>query len=101
AMSGRPHGPYTVKKRRPVLGMPYRWLYACAICALAFLVAAYSVSGCSADLCSVIGMSVFGPYTELVDAYTRCCTPWCRQPSRMCRKPVTLLLTYTCGFSAA
>ena len=25
-MSGRPHGPYTVKKRRPVVGMPYRWL---------------------------------------------------------------------------
>jgi hypothetical protein len=23
---GPPHGPYTVKKRRPVLGMPNRWL---------------------------------------------------------------------------
>ncbi|MNW13342.1 hypothetical protein D3C71_2112800 [compost metagenome] len=25
AMSGRPHGPYTVKKRRPVTGSWYRW----------------------------------------------------------------------------
>ena len=24
AMSGRPRGPYTVKKRRPVVGRPYR-----------------------------------------------------------------------------
>ena len=25
-MSGRPQGPYTVKKRRPVVGTPKRWL---------------------------------------------------------------------------
>jgi hypothetical protein len=40
AMSGRPHGPYTVKKRRPVIGMPKRWAYECAIASLAFFVAA-------------------------------------------------------------
>ena len=40
AMSGRPHGPYTVKKRRPVDGMPKRCAYECAITSFAFLVAA-------------------------------------------------------------
>ena len=39
-MSGRPHGPYTVKKRNPVEGKPYRWLYAWLINSSAFLVAA-------------------------------------------------------------
>ena len=39
-MSGRPHGPYTVKKRSPVVGMPYRLLYACAMSSVAFFVAA-------------------------------------------------------------
>ena len=45
AMSGRPHGPYTVKNRRPVVGSRNRWLYVCAISSLAFLVAAYRLTG--------------------------------------------------------
>src|SRR5258707_13201877 len=40
AMSGRPHGPYTVKKRSPVDGMRKRGAYECAIASFAFLVAA-------------------------------------------------------------
>ena len=40
AMSGRPHGPYTVKKRSPVDGIAKRCAYACAIASFAFFVAA-------------------------------------------------------------
>jgi hypothetical protein len=47
AMSGRPHGPYTVKKRNPVVGRPNAWLYVCAISSFAFFEAAYMLSGWS------------------------------------------------------
>ena len=47
AMSGRPHGPYTVKKRRPVTGKRNRCAYACAISSFPFFVAAYSETGWS------------------------------------------------------
>src|SRR5690606_23860211 len=76
AMSGRPHGPYTVKNRNPVVGRRKRWLYVCAIISLAFLVAAYSVSGWFTPSCFVKGMFVLAPYTELVEAYVRCFTSW-------------------------
>ena len=39
-MSGRPQGPYTVKKRNPVVGIPNRLLYACAMSSVDFFVAA-------------------------------------------------------------
>jgi hypothetical protein len=39
-MSGRPNGPYTVKKRRPVQLMPYRWWKVCASSSHAIFVAA-------------------------------------------------------------
>ena len=39
-MSGRPHGPYTVKKRSPVHGSLKSDAYVCAISSLAFFVAA-------------------------------------------------------------
>ena len=45
AMSGRPHGPYTVKKRKPVTGNPYRLRVGVRHQLVAFFVAAYSVSG--------------------------------------------------------
>ncbi len=38
-------------------------------------------------------MFVFMPYTELVEANTRCSTELCRQPSRTFTVPVTLLST--------
>ena len=63
AMSGRPHGPYTVKNRSPVLGMPYRWLYACAINSLAFFVAAYRLAGWSTLSPSENGIFALPPYT--------------------------------------
>ena len=44
-MSGRPHGPYTVKNRSPVLGRRYKCAYECAINSFAFLVAAYNETG--------------------------------------------------------
>ena len=44
-ISGRPQGPYTVKKRKPVAGKRNRWLYAWAINSFAFLVAAYRLTG--------------------------------------------------------
>lgn len=44
-MSGRPRGPYTVKKRRPATLRPYRWLYVWAISSQLFLVAAYGDTG--------------------------------------------------------
>ena len=37
-------------------------------------------------------------YTELVDAYTRCSTALCRQPSSTFAKPTTLLSMYASGF---
>ena len=44
-------------------------------------------------LCTENGMFVFAPYTELVEAYTRCSTLLCRQPSSTFSVPVTLLCT--------
>ena len=48
---------------------------------LLFFVAAYSDSGWSTFWCTENGIFVFAPYTELVEANTRCSTPLCRQPS--------------------
>ena len=42
-------------------------------------------------LCTENGMFVLAPYTELVEAYTRCSTPLWRQPSSTFSVPVTLL----------
>ena len=60
-MSGRPQGPYTVKKRNPVVGTPNRWLYVWAISSVAFLVAAYMLSGWSTLSWTENGMSVLAP----------------------------------------
>src|SRR5690606_19863477 len=68
AMSGRPAGPYTVKMRRPVVGMLYSLEYAWAISSLAFLVAAYRATGWSTLSVSLNGILSFIPYTELDDA---------------------------------
>jgi UDP-glucose 4-epimerase len=45
AMSGRPIGPYTVKKRRPTEWSLYRCQYTCAISSFSRLVAAYKDTG--------------------------------------------------------
>ena len=55
AMSGRPQGPYTVKKRRPVLRTLYRLWYTCASSSFSFLVAAYSDAGVSTRSASLNG----------------------------------------------
>ena len=39
-MSGRPQGPYTLKKRSRVVGVPYRCEWLCAISSLESFVAA-------------------------------------------------------------
>ena len=90
-MSGRPQGPYTVKKRSPVVGIWNRLLYTWAISSFDFLLAAYRLSGWFTLWCTEYGMSVLAPYTLELLAYTRCSQPWLRQPSRMCAKPSTLL----------
>ena len=62
-MSGRPHGPYTVKNRNPVAGRPNRWLYVWAISSLAFFVAAYRLTGWSVLSCSLKRSLRLAPYT--------------------------------------
>ena len=57
-----------MKNRSPVVGMPNRWLYECAISSVAFFVAAYMLSGWSTLSCTENGMFVLAPYTELDDA---------------------------------
>ena len=62
-MSGRPYGPYTVKKRRPVSLSPCRWWYTCAKFSFAFFVAPYS------DACDP--PVFFGEGNQLVEAVHR------------------------------
>jgi hypothetical protein len=47
AMSGRPHGPYTVKNRSPTLFRPWRLWYAAAICSPANFEIPYRFAGWS------------------------------------------------------
>ena len=64
AMSGRPHGPYTVKKRRPVTDrLNSRW-YVCAIASSVFFETAYRLAGESTRSLSLNGTLVFVPYTD-------------------------------------
>src|SRR6187455_863598 len=64
AMSGRPHGPYTVKNRKPVSGNPHNRLYASAISSQVRLVAPYNETGWSTRSSILNGCFLFAPYTE-------------------------------------
>ena len=66
---GRPYGPYTVKKRRPVSLSPCRWWYTCAMFSFAFFVAPYS-EACESTWCfSENGITSLRPYTDDDEAY--------------------------------
>ncbi len=93
-MSGRPQGPYTVKNRRPVTGRPNSAAVGVRHQLVGALGGGVERQRMRGRLwCTENGIFVLAPYTELVEAYTRCCTPLWRQPSSTFSVPVTLLST--------
>ena len=69
AISGLPHGPYTVKNLSPVVLSPYKCEYELAISSFVFFVAPYSDIGLFVLCFSLNGIFVFPPYTDELDAY--------------------------------
>jgi hypothetical protein len=82
-MSVLPAGPYTVKNLSPVVGMLYSFEYAWANNSFDFFVAAYRETGLSTLSSVEYGTFLFEPYTDELDAYTKCSTGMFLQASRM------------------
>src|SRR5690242_21898009 len=64
ARSGRWRGPYTVKKRRQAICIPYRCAKAYATSSPARLLAAYGEIGATAGASSLNGAGVVSTYTD-------------------------------------